>query len=52
VEASGLATPGATKLVKRVGLQFAGEVPAECIKIESDKCYALVEVELQQPLNP
>ncbi len=52
MDASDLATPGVTRLVKRVPLQFSGEVPAECIKIESDKCYALVEVELQQPLNP
>lgn len=47
VDVSGLAAPGATKLLKRVPLQFSGDVPAECIKIESDKCYALIEVELQ-----
>lgn len=39
-----MSTPGATKIVDRVTLQFSGDIPAECIKIEADKCYALVEI--------
>lgn len=48
----GLSTPGSTNTLQRVPLQFAGEVPADGIRIDLDKCYALVEVILSQPINP
>lgn len=44
--------PGVQKLHQRVHLAFAGDLPAECVKIEADKCYVLVEISLSEPLNP
>jgi len=38
--------------LQRVPLSFSGELPADGVKIDLDKCYALVEICLNLPINP
>jgi hypothetical protein len=52
IKAKSLEAPGATHLVQRVKLSFAGNVPDDGIKIETDNCYIYLEIECSQPLTP
>lgn len=47
-----LSTPGSKSTLQRVPIEFACELPPDCVKIEVEKCYALIEIVLNQPLNP
>lgn len=47
-----LSVPGLSSTTQRVPLQFSGDLPADCVRIDTDKCYALVEITLSQPINP
>ncbi len=49
---SELSVPGSTKTLQRIPLQFSGELPADCVSIDCDICYAMVEIVLSQPINP
>ncbi len=44
--------PGSVSITQRIPISFSGDLPAECIRIDCDKCYALVEIALNQPINP
>lgn len=44
--------PGASSTLQRVPLTFSGELPPDCVKIDLEKSYALVEIVLSQPINP
>lgn len=44
IKAKALEAPGATHLVQRVKFAFAGQIPDDGIKIETDNCYIYLEI--------
>lgn len=42
VDLKQLAKPGCTTFYQRIKIDFSGDLPDECIKIEADNCYVFL----------